>query len=540
MSPVIPTTKTRGTLPGLLEQLAACHGDREALISTRGRLSFADLAALADRLAAALAARGVRRGTHVALLLPNWPEWLGLAFAVWRCGGVLVPLNTLYRARELGHALAHAEVSLLIAARGFLRHDYASALSELGIACHDGEVRAAEFPALRDVVVLDPAAPLDLAPLLGSRCEPGPPGPGPSPDDPATIVFTSGSTAAPKGVVHTHASIRLAAEGDAAVLGIEPEDRTWGYLPFFFAGGLVAVALTTLSRGAAVVLQDVFEPGETLRLLEAERVSVFFAWPHQAEALIAHPRFPATRLRLRKGVGANTKWAAALYGPDHHAVGSYGMTETPPLCTAWPWDAPLARRTGSHGVAVGHRELRIVDADSGAVLGRGEEGEICVRGPELLAGYWGEPLGACLDADGFFHTGDLGRLDDDGALHFVGRLKDVIKTAGTNVAAAEVEAVLLEHAAVAAAHVVGIADALRGEDVAAFVVLKRHVDEEALLGHCRERLASYKVPRRLWVRSEDALPTKGSGKVDKAALRVEAAVLTAGDDPGAGRRAPRG
>jgi fatty-acyl-CoA synthase len=256
--------------------------------------------------------------------------------------------------------------------------------------------------------------------------------------------------------------------------------------------------------------------------------------------LIAHPGFATARLRLRKGVGANTKWAAALYGATHHAVGSYGMTETPPLCTAWPWDAPLARRTGSHGVPVGRREIRIVDPDSGSILGRGVDGEICVRGPELLVGYWGEPHGACLDADGFFHTGDLGRLDDDGGLHFVGRLKDVIKTAGANVAAAEVEAVLLEHPAVAAAHAVGIPDALRGENVGAFVVLKAAADEDALLAHCRDRLASYKVPRRLWVRREDALPTKGSGKVDKAALRAEAARLTTGDGRGAGRREPPG
>lgn len=525
------------SLPALLDSLAARHGGREALISARGRLSFADLAALADRVAGALAARGVRRGTHVALLLPNWPEWLAIAFGVWRCGGVLVPLNTLYRPREIGHALAHAEVALLIAARGFLRHDYAASLAELGIVPDRGDVRAAGFPALRDVVLLDPAAPLDLAPLLERSVDPGP---GPDPDDAATIVFTSGSTAAPKGVVHTHAALCLAAEGDATVLGIEPDDRTWGYLPFFFAGGLVAVALATLSRGAAVVLQDVFEPGETLRLLAAERVSVFFAWPHQAEALIAHPRFAETRLSLCKGVGANTKWAAALYGANHHAVGSYGMTETPPLCTAWPWDAPLARRTGGHGIPVGRRELRIVDPDGGAVLDRGADGEICVRGPELLVGYWGEPRGACLDRDGFFHTGDLGRIDDAGGLHFVGRLKDVIKTAGANVAAAEVEAVLLEHPAVAAAHAVGIPDALRGENVAAFVVLKAPADEAALLAHCRDRLASYKVPRRLWVRSDDTLPTKGSGKVDKAALRTEAARLTAGDGRGAGRRGAPG
>jgi acyl-CoA synthetase (AMP-forming)/AMP-acid ligase II len=215
------------------------------------------------------------------------------------------------------------------------------------------------------------------------------------------------------------------------------------------------------------------------------------------------------------------------------------MTETLPLCTAWPWDAPIARRTGSHGRPVGRRELRIVDPDTGSPLPAGTDGEICVRGPELLAGYVGEPASASRDAEGWFHTGDLGHLDADGALHFVGRLKDVIKTGGANVAAAEVEAVLLEHPAVAAAHAVGVPHPTRGEEVAAFVVLKTDVAESALVDHCRTALASYKVPRRVWVRAERDLPLKGSGKVDKAALRIEAERLTAaGGPPGGPAGAP--
>jgi fatty-acyl-CoA synthase len=343
--------------------------------------------------------------------------------------------------------------------------------------------------------------------------------------DPATVFFTSGTTADPKGVVHVHRALCRAADDIATVLGVEPEDRTWGYLPFFFTGGLVAVALGTLARGAGVVLQDVFEAGETLRLLEAERCTVFFAWPHQAEALIAHPRFRDTRLSLRKGVGANTGWAAALYPPDHHAVGTFGMTETGPLCTAWPWDAPLAVRAASHGPPVPGKEVRIADPESGAPLPAGREGEICVRGPTLFSHYYRHEPADCFDLEGFFHTGDLGRLDDRGALHFLGRIKDVIKTAGVNVAAAEVEATLLAHPAVGAAHVVGVPDAMRGENVTAFVVPKRPVSEAEILAHCRERLASYKVPRQVWLRRDDELPLKGSGKVDKPRLRDEAARL---------------
>jgi acyl-CoA synthetase (AMP-forming)/AMP-acid ligase II len=311
----------------------------------------------------------------------------------------------------------------------------------------------------------------------------------------------------------------------ATTLGLDADDRTWGYLPFFFTGGLVAVGLATLTRGGAVVLQEVFDAGETLRLLEAERVTVFFAWPHQAEAMIAHPRFKDARLHLRKGVGANTRWAATLYPPDHHAVGTFGMTETAPLCTAWPWDAPLALRAGSHGPPTGTKEIRIVDPETGAPLPQGTEGELCVRGPTLFSHYLGHTRAQCFDADGFFHTGDLGRLDERGALHFVGRLKDVIKSAGANVAAAEVEAVLREHPAVGAAHAVGVPDAARGENVAAFVVLARDVAPGELLAHCRARLASYKVPRHLWVRQEAELPLKGSGKVDKGRLREEAVRL---------------
>jgi fatty-acyl-CoA synthase len=451
----------------------------------------------------------------VGLLAPNWPEWLVIAFAVWRCGGVLVPLSTLYRPRELHHALELADVEVLIAARSFLTHDYEATLAAAGSP-----------PSLREVVWLDPPAPgraVELGALFGpetlldaARKE-----------APATIIFTSGSTAEPKGAVHTQRALARAAVEDAAVLGLEPEDRTWGYLPFFFAGGLVAVALATLATGGAVVLQEVFEPGETLELLSAERVSVFFAWPHQAEALLAHPRFASTRLHLHKGVGANTKWAAMLYPPEHHATSSYGMTETPPLCCAWPWDAPQAQRVSSHGPPVGSHVVRICDPTTGAVLAAGEDGEIGVKGPTVMQGYYKQERTSAFDADGFFRTGDLGRLDEHGALHFVGRLKDVIKSGGANVAAAEVEAVLASHPDVATAYVVGVPDPARGESVAAFVVPKGTVAAEVLVAWCRERLASYKVPRAVWLRTEEELPQKGSGKADKSALRDEAVRLTA-------------
>jgi fatty-acyl-CoA synthase len=539
------------TLATFLDDVAPRFAAREALVSVRRRVTYRELAVEVDAVGRALAARGVGKGSRVGVLLPNWPEWITIALGVWRCGATLVPLNTLHRARETAYCLRHADVTLLIAVRGFLRHDYVATLHEVapGLSAAAAPLYDERLPALREIVWLDPPPakrPLDLGPLLVSAQRLDARWPAAlarevAPADAATLFFTSGTTAEPKAVLHVHRALRHAADDIGATLGLDADDRTWGYLPFFFTGGLVAVALATLARGGTVVLQEVFEPGETLDLLERERCTVFFAWPHQAEALLAHPRFAETRLHLRKGVGANTRWAARFYPPDHHAVGTYGMTETAPLCTAWPWNAPLALRAGSHGPPVGGKEVRIIDPETGRPVPVGREGEICVRGPTLLSRYWRQEPAECFDAESFFHTGDLGRLDDDGALHFLGRLKDVVKTAGVNVAAAEVEAALLEHPAVTAAHVVGVADALRGENVAAFIVPARPVDPEDLLAHCRQRLATYKVPRHVWLRQEHELPQKGSGKVDKAVLRTEAERLVRAEAAGSGRptAAPR-
>jgi fatty-acyl-CoA synthase len=308
------------------------------------------------------------------------------------------------------------------------------------------------------------------------------------------------------------------------------EDRTYGYLPFFFNGGLVGVALATLSRGAAVVLQEVFRAEETLALLEHHRCTTLFAWPHQVEALLALPEFSRARLVLRKGVGANTKWASRLYPPDHQAVATWGMTETGPMAASTRFDDPLPLRAGSHGRAMPGLEIRIVDPGTGTPQPVDSEGEIVVRGRSLMRSYYGTSPTECFDRDGFFHTGDCGRLDASGHLHFLGRLKDVIKTAGVNVAAAEVEAVLLAHSAVRVAHVVPVPHPTRGENVAAFVVLNQHPCTTAeLRRHCETQLASYKVPRHFFFRREDELPVLGSGKVDRQMLRAQAAQLAAAE-----------
>lgn len=386
---------------------------------------------------------------------------------------------------------------------------------------------APELPALRQVVVQGaprPAAAVDLPAMLDD-------GAGLADDwlaaaqrevsgsDAATVFFTSGTTAAPKGAVHTHASMLRAAHNVADRLGLTAADRTWGYLPFFFTGGLVAVAMATLSRGGAVILQEVFEAGATLKLMAEHGCTTLFAWPHQAEALIAHPDFAHTALRIHKGVGANTQWAARLYPPDHQAVSTWGMTETGPMAASSRYDDPLPLRTAAHGRPMPGLEFRV--ADSGGALPPGQEGELLVRGDSVMTQYYKVARTECFDGEGFFHTGDLARLDDAGQLHFIGRIKDVIKTAGVNVAAAEVEAALQQHPAVKVVCVTAVAHPTRGENVAAFVVRRDdQCSEGDLLQFCRDRLASYKVPRHIFLCGEDELPVLGSGKINKQALRA--------------------
>ena len=521
------------TVGALIDRLAGEHEDRPALLWADGELSFRRLAEESNRVAKGLAGLGVSKGTRLGILMPNRAEWLSCAVGALKLGALVVPLNTLYRQPELEYALRHADVTVLITIARFLSHSYSDVLQAMCPALGGSAtlITSPQLPALRRVVVLGepkPPAALDFEDVLVA-------GDAVDPDwleavaaqvvgaDAATVFFTSGTTAAPKGAVHTHASMLQAAVNVADRLGLTADDRTWGYLPFFFTGGLVAVALATLSRGGGVLLQEVFEAGAALRLMAERGCTTLFAWPHQAEALLAHPDFGRTRLQLRKGVGANTGWATRLYLSDHQAVGTWGMTETGPLAAASRYDDPLSERAGAHGRPMPGLEFRIADPDSGNSLAAGADGELLVRGASLMAHYYKMAPSECFDHDGFFHTGDLARLDERGLLHFLGRIKDVIKTAGVNVAAAEVEAALQAHPAVKLACVTGVSHPTRGENVAAFVVRRDACTADDLQAFCRQRLASYKVPRHLFFCSEVELPVLGSGKVDKRALRQLAA-----------------
>jgi fatty-acyl-CoA synthase len=496
--------------------------------SERGSLSYADLAREADRVAAALIAAGVTKGVRVGLLMPNWPQWLPVAFGIVKTGAWLVGLNTLSRAGELEYQLRHTDVGVLIAVTRFLRNDYLSMLREFAEPVFRAE-RSPRCPQLGRVVLLgdEPATgAIAWQDFLAKGARVGDAvreavQQTVEPVDPAAVFFTSGSTALPKAAVLSHRALvhNAFAVGDA--LGIESVDRTWTTLPLFFSGGFCLCALSTLATGGAVVLNEAFEPGAALERLERERCTVMVGWNH-VPLMLEHPDFPRRHLSLRKGVGGNLPVADRFLAAGHHAVGNYGMTETATFCcSARHDDPPAIRRT--YGRPLPGVELRIVDAEGGADRAIGEEGEIVVRSPAQMSHYYGIAPADCFDERGFFHTGDLGYLDADGCLHFTQRLKDVIKTMGVNVAAPEVERALEAHPAVQHAYVVGIPHPVRGENVAAFVVPRRcGLTAEELTAFLQGRIASYKVPRHVFLCSEAEVPRSASNKVEKGTLRARA------------------
>jgi fatty-acyl-CoA synthase len=526
------------TLGAFLDSLTARYGDREAVAYAPHdhvvtRLTWKQLRAASRAAAKKLVGAGVSKGSRVGFLCSNRLEWLPIAFGALRVGAVLVPFSTLWKREEIAYALAHADVERLIMLPGFLKHDYLATLNDIVPELRQvraqgraGQLYSRSAPALRQVVLLEGDAPgtvrwADLPEAVDDAfldaLEQSV-----APTDWATVFFTSGTTAQAKAVLHCHAALTTSGRRISPCFGITPDDAWWGHMPLFWSGGFVLGALATMAGGARVVLQETVDPASALKLLEAEGCTIMAGW-HQAGPLLEHPDFSQYRLHLKKGT--NHTLATRLLGPDHMTIGVYGMSETATCVTAAHWDDPEPIRAGTFGKPLDGMLVKIVDPETGQSVAGGENGEIHVKGPTLMECYYKVPRSQTFDAEGFFKTGDLGYFDAAGYLHFATRLKDVIKTAGVNVAAVEVEEALQRHPAVKSAYVVGVPHPTRGENVAAFVI--RHaeatVGEEALRDFCKTSLASYKVPRHVFTISEAELPRTGSGKVEKAALRRAAA-----------------
>jgi acyl-CoA synthetase (AMP-forming)/AMP-acid ligase II len=505
------------TIPALLARRRERDGELPALVTPHGCTTYAEL----DRASAAVAARlvgdGVVKGDRVALLAPNGTEWAVIAYGVLRMGAVLVPLSTLLRPPELLAQLTTAAVSHLITTPAFRDRRYLEDLEEAAPGLPSAVQAGTRHPAapfLRRLWTTDglpeAGAPVGLVEAMASRVRPA---------DDLTILFTSGSRGAPKGVIHTQgAALRAVAAGlEARCVG--PGERLYIPMPFFWTGGFGGGLLTALVAGATLLTEAEPEPERTLAFLQRERVTLFRGWPDQAATLAAHPAFAGADLSsLRDGS------LGALLPPDRRPgpgarPNLFGMTETfGPYCgDRLDTDLPAAA-SGSCGRPFEGTAVRIVDPESGVDVAPGEQGEIWLRGPNLLRGICGRLRPSVFTADGSYRTGDLGRLDPDGYLFYGGRLDDMVKVKGATVYPAEVESALRAVDTVRQAYVTDVPGAQGSPEVGALVVTESSA--EAVHQAVRQRLSAFKVPTR-WLVSGSAavVPLLASGKVDKAGLQ---------------------
>ena len=463
----------------------------EALVTLTGRFSFEDLLERARRAAGSMQSLGIRRGDHVGILMGNDEHWLSLFYGAALIGAVTVPVNTRFKTAEIDFCLRQADCKLLFYVERFLSIDFGAMVRETG------------FGNTFDI---------------GKGLRPGPFFPVEvSPDDILLIQFTSGTTAYPKGVMLTHDNMLRDAWAAGARIGIRADDRYFNCRPFFHVAGTTLSALMALVAGACLVTLPTFEAGEALEMMEREHCTLVSGNDTLFQLMMGHPDFPKRKLFLRGG------WAAA--GPQTMRAiidkmgakaicAAYGLSEASPNVVMSDWRDPEELRV--QGLARPHDgvEIRI-----------SPEGEIQVRGWHVMHGYYNNPEAnaKAFTDDGWLRTGDLGELTSDGRLRMSGRLKDVFRVGGENVAPAEVEEVLLTHPSVETAQVIGVPDARLGEVGCAYVTLKGEVSERDLLEWCRSRMANFRVPRYLRIVEDfESIGMTASGKVQKTKLREHA------------------
>ena len=483
------------TLGDFLDAQAASRPDAEALVTPTARLTWSQLASRAHEVAGGMHAMGLRKGDHIGILMPNGEDWIALFYGAAILGAVTVPVNTRFKAAELAYCLKQADCKALYYAERFLNNDYAAMVREV----------RGELPLLAHAVV--------GLPHPGARVTSGI-----RPEDLLLIQFTSGTTAYPKGVMLTHDSMLRNAWASGARIGITAEDRYFNCRPFFHVGGSTLSALMSLVHGACLVTLPTFDAGAALETMERERCSLISGNDTIFQMLMGHEDFPRRKLSLRGGwaaAGAQTMRRIIDVLGAKHICAAYGLSEASPNVVMSDWrDAEELR---VNGLATPHEGLHL----------RTVEGEIQVRGWSVMRGYYNNPeaTAQAITPEGWLRTGDLGELLPGGRLRMVGRMKDVFRVGGENVAPAEVEEVLLSHPAVETAQVVGVPDARLGEVPCAYVTLRdgAAVTEAELLGYVKQRAANFRVPRYLRIVADfEAIGMTASGKVQKGKLREHA------------------
>ena len=533
------------TVGGMLTAIAARAGDREAIVAPDRRVTYAQFHREAERIARGLLALGVKKDDKVALWLPTRPEWLYAQYGCALIGAVVVALNTRYKAHELRYILRQSDATTLLCADHSGPVDYLETLAEVLPALAEsvpGELGAEDFPMLRRVivdaddpyagclrlrdVVEDGDAPQWAAALRATADAV-------TPDDPFTILYTSGTTSFPKGAVISHRNCLPHGWWCGEVQRLTEADRVLHALPLSGTWGGLCIPLAAFSHGAAVILMETFEPALALRLMEAERVTVWNGVDSMAIPMLEHPDLAARdRARLRTGGFAATGGGErGLFEAVVERLGvrqafqPYGMTEVNAMALVHDLDEPLESRALAGVWPADGIETRVVDPQTGQDQPVDREGELWLRGRLVTGGYYRKPeeTAKAFTADGWFKTGDLAVRDAQGRIVFIGRLREVLRINHFMVAPGEIEAYLQTHPKVLQAFVIGVPDPRTNEAAVAYVIPRpgATVTEDEVIAYCRGRIASFKVPRHVRVVADvPRTPGPHGDKVQKARLRA--------------------
>jgi fatty-acyl-CoA synthase len=546
------------TIGQALDLAATTWPEQDALVcpAQSVRLSWRDLRARAETLAAGLLAMGLKPGERIGIWSLNRVEWTLTQFAAAKAGLILVTVNPAYRLSELEYALNKVKMAALVISPPFKSSDYpgmvAALAPELANAA-PGELRAARLPHLRLVVQMGerivPGA-LSFNALENAGREAGSAAltaiaPHITAADAVNIQFTSGTTGAPKGVTLSHRNILNNGYLVGRGMALTPQDRICIPVPLYHCFGMVMGNLACVTHGAAMVYPgEGFDPLITLQTATDERCTALYGVPTMFIAELDHPHFAAFDLsRLRTGIMAGSSCPIEVMRRvvDKMHIRDiticYGMTETSPVSFQTGLADPLERRVSTVGRVHPHLEVKLIDTD-GNIVPRGTPGELCTRGYSVMTGYWDEPEQTAMakDAEGWMHTGDLATIDDEGFCNIVGRIKDMVIRGGENLYPREIEEYLYRHPKIQDVQVFGVPDTLYGEELCAWVILREgeEMEAEELRDFCRGQIAHQKIPRH--VRFVRELPITVTGKIQKFKMREamlrELQGLAREDEPG--------
>jgi long-chain acyl-CoA synthetase len=490
-------------LADLLTRSAAEHPDRVAIKLDDSELSYAALDKAAARVAALLRAKGVQPGDRVGIMLPNVAYFPVCYFGALRAGAAIVPMNVLLKEREVAYYLGDSEAKVLLA-----WHQFADA-AHAGAEQTDAEcvlVEPGEFEAML------------------ARCQPTPEGADRRPEDTAVILYTSGTTGTPKGAELTHSNLLRNVEVSVGLFGLDERAVTLGALPFFHAFGQTCALNATVSVGGCLTLIPRFDGGKALEILERDRVTVFEGVPTMYAAMLHDPRADETDTSaLEVCVSGGAAMPVEIMRAFEQKFGcqileGYGLSETSPVASFNRRDRE--RKPGSIGLPIDGVEMRVID-DDGNEVPQDDVGEVAIRGHNIMKGYWRreEATAEAIDADGWFKTGDIAKVDEDGYFFIVDRKKELVIRGGFNIYPREIEEVLYEHPDVREAAVIGIPHDTLGEEVAAAVALKPGAESTPgeLRDFVKQRVAAYKYPRHVWL--VDELPKGPTGKILKREIK---------------------